>query len=458
MIKTDVLVIGGGIVGAGIFRELALHQASVILIDKYDFCSQTSQGSSKMLHGGLRYLETFDFSLVEEALEEKNLWLKMAPHLTYEALFHLPVYKLSKYPLPFVELGLALYDTLSHFRNKPHSKANKQLTLSRFPELNPKGLRGAGIYHDGIVDDHKLGLECIYDGLLEKKSSAFNHHELVEVKYSREGVKSLVRDRFTNEIKEIFSRFIIFATGPFTDQLLDSLSIPWSPQLLPSKGVHLWLKKESLNLWGPLLLNLKDGRVLFVIPQREAILVGTTETPVREQFENIQASPDDIQYLLNAIKDFFPSSMVKDSDILSTTAAIRPLVRDGSGQLGKASRFHKIYQPQSQTYVILGGKYTTFRRMAQDLNKKLIPRLNLPYSSQLTLNPLRQISVSQTFNQEILSEDLMKKIILSEMPKTWDDFFHRRLSQIDQHSTSLWGKSIKEWKLFFQTTIDKKNH
>jgi glycerol-3-phosphate dehydrogenase len=448
MIKTQVLVVGGGIVGAGLFRELALHQVSVVMIDKFDFCSQTSQGSSKMLHGGLRYLETMDFGLVEEALEEKNLWLKMVPHLTFEALFHLPVYKVSKYPLPFIQFGLTLYDALSHFKNKPHSRADASEVITRFPDLNHQGLVGAGIYHDGIVDDHKLGLECIYDGLIEPKAHALNYHSLKSVNYTTDGVIAEVEDTIQGIASKISADYIVFATGPFTDKLLGDLHVPWSPQLLPSKGVHLWLKPQSLALWGPLLLNLKDGRVLFIIPQREAILVGTTETKIQGSFENLKATHEDVEYLLSALREFFPKISLTSDDILSTTAAIRPLVKEsGSDNLGKASRFHKIYQPNSKTYVILGGKYTTFRRMAQDLNKKLIPRLGIPYSPQLTLAPLRQDSLYPTFHhQQNITTDLIDKILKTEKPKTWSDVFHRRLSQINYRQDKYWGKTTLEWE------------
>ena len=152
------VIIGGGIVGAGIFRDLSLHNSDTLLIEKGDFSSQTSSKSSKMLHGGIRYLENFDFKLVFEALHEKNLWLKLAPHLCYEQGFFLPIHKNSKRPLWMIKIGLFLYDLLSQFKNRPHKMFSKDEIIQKFPQINPEGLSGGGLYYDGVMDDFKITL------------------------------------------------------------------------------------------------------------------------------------------------------------------------------------------------------------------------------------------------------------------------------------------------------------
>ena len=159
----DVAVIGGGIVGAGIIRDLALHGINAILIDKKDFSSQTSSKSSKMLHGGIRYLENYDFDLVFEALQEKNFWLKSTPHLCYESKFYLPIFKDSIRPLWMIKLGLFLYDALSLFTQSPHQLLNKQQTLKELPSLHNSNLKGSGIYHDAVVDDYRMTIEILVD-------------------------------------------------------------------------------------------------------------------------------------------------------------------------------------------------------------------------------------------------------------------------------------------------------
>ncbi len=423
----DVVIIGGGIVGAGVFRDLALHGLDVLLIEKGDFASQTSQGSSKMLHGGVRYLENFDFGLVQEALEEKNLWLKLAPHLAVEKEFHLPVYAGSKWPLPFVRLGLFLYDMLSHFQNRPAGHTNPEQTLARFPQLNPRGLTGAGTYHDGVVDDHKLALECIWDGEVEPRARALSHTEVLAI---RPGpvVELDVRERIGGATHTVRARHVVFATGPFTDHLMATWGLPWDPVLLPSKGVHLWVRPEALTLHGPLLLPTPDNRVVFVIPQRGAILVGTTETPVEEEMFDIKATPGDVEYLLGVLADYFPGARVGHQHIISTFAAVRPLVREPGADRGKTSRLHRVFRPAANMHALLGGKYTTFRRMAQDVCREVVPRFRVAYNPNLTLNALRRPSIVGTFQNQEVDEAALERIILTERPRSMEDLIHRRLS------------------------------
>lgn len=445
----DVVIIGGGINGAGLFRDLSLNGVSTLLLDKADFSSQTSQGSSKMLHGGIRYLETMDFALVAEALEEKNLWLKLAPHVCQEVEFHMPAYQESKYNLPMLRVGLFLYDFLSRFQNKPHGHTTKEETLKRFPEIRNEGLAGAGTYYDGIVDDAKLALECIYDGLIEKNSQALNYHEVIKVDSTKNAHQVEFQNLMTGEKRNVSARFIIFATGPFTDKLLPQLGIPWEKKMAPSKGIHLWLKKDALNLHGPLVLQTKDNRVIFVIPQRDAILVGTTESQTQSDFFNIKATEDEVTYLLGVLKQYFPKAKLEKASIISSFAAIRPLVSEGGGaNLGKISRTHKIFMPQENCYVLLGGKYTTFRRMAQDLCKQLVPRLGKSYNANLTLNPLRKTSTVATFTQRQINAENITKIIKDEKVQTLEDLIKRRLSFTEdvQNIESLAGKNLSEWQ------------
>ncbi|MCO4754619.1 MAG: FAD-dependent oxidoreductase, partial [Bacteriovoracaceae bacterium] len=293
-IDYENIIIGGGIVGAGVLRELTLREESTLLLDKGDFSSQTSQSSSKMLHGGIRYLENFDFALVGEALREKNTWTKLAPHLTKEEMFFIPVYKESKWPLFFVRIGLFLYDLLSLFKNPKRKVLNAKQTIKELPQLNRHNLRGAGVYSDAVVEDSKLALECIYDSL-GQWGQALNYKEVVKVEKIQNIWHVSVADTLSNERESFTAKNIIFATGPFTDQLLKKLQVDWEPKMILSKGSHLWLKKQSLELSHPMVLQTKDNRVIFVIPQRDAILIGTTEKALdaNENIFNIQASEDE---------------------------------------------------------------------------------------------------------------------------------------------------------------------
>jgi glycerol-3-phosphate dehydrogenase len=427
--KYDIVIIGGGIVGAGLFREQALHGTRSLLLDQADFNSQTSHASSKMLHGGIRYLENLDFALVFEALKEKNLWLKLAPHITKEIPFYLPVYKESKWPLFFMRIGLMLYDALSLFKNSPHHVLNKQDTMKHMPGLRAEGLTGCGMYYDGIVDDSKLGLECIYDGLENKTCEAKNYKRVSKVEKTDELYTVTYEDVLTNEITKVSTKHVIFATGPFTDQVMKKLNIEWIPVILPSKGTHLWLKEDALPIKNAMVLQTKDKRIIFVIPQRHTILVGTTEDPIAAETPMLDLKPTEkeIEYLLDVVNEYFPHCDVNNEHVLSSFSGIRPLVKT-SGSSSKTSRMHKIYTPKPNMHVLVGGKYTTFRMMAQHLNKTIFKDLDIKHDKTLTLKPFKKTSVVKNpFDKKITREEL-RLIMKTEKVRTIDDLVERRLS------------------------------
>ncbi len=449
-----VIVIGGGIVGAGIFRDLSLQGVATLIVDKKDFASQTSNSSSKMLHGGIRYLENFDFALVWEALHEKNLWLKLAPHLCYESPFYIPVYKDSKRPLWMIRIGLFLYDLLSFFKNSPYKVLNKEKTLKSLPGLSPDGLKGSGQYHDAIVDDGKLNLEVIYDGCLEKGSKALNYVELVDFKHSIDQIECFFKDDLTGEKRRITCDELIFAVGPFTDKILSKNNhLNWDPVLLPSKGSHLWLKRSALKISEPMVLTPDDGRVIFVIPQGDKILLGTTETKIEGNYFDITPDQEEIDYLLKCLNEYFPSESVSEDEVLSSFAGIRPLVKAGSS-LSKTARKHKVFNPMQNISVIVGGKFTTFRTMAHGVISSCLKRLSRPYNKKKTLEKLRQSSVCPSFTNYTVTREDIVKIIQTEHVRTVDDVFIRRLGIYNE---SYWHQegSYQDMKDFCKKEILK---
>ena len=427
----DALVVGGGIVGAGIFRDLALHGARVVLIDKGDFASQTSSKSSKMFHGGIRYMETYDFAMVWEALHEKNLWLKLAPHLCKELPFCLPVFKDAQHPWWMVKVGLACYDALSGFQNSNHYLLSPAEIGRRFPILDLKNLVGAGVYHDVIVDDAQISLENIYDALLEKKAQAHNYTELVGITPWEDKFSVHLRDTLTGVESGVTTREIVFATGPFTDHLLSHFSfLKWSPCLLLSKGSHLWIKDSALPLASPIVLRPNDGRIIFLIPQKGMVLVGTTEVEPDPDLFCQSVSEREKKYLLDNLKEFFPTIRIGEDDILSSYAGIRPLVKKSDSQdKAKTSRQAKVIHPYPGVHVIVGGKLTTFRIMGQKISQKIMKNCGKRYDRQKTARPLRQKSFFNTFSaaQSLPSGEEIKKIILSEKVRTAEDFLVRRM-------------------------------
>jgi len=428
--QTTALIVGGGIVGAGIFRDLAMHEVATVLIDKKDFSSQTSQSSSKMLHGGIRYLENFDFKLVWEALHEKNLWLHTAPHLCRESSFYLPAFKESKRPLWMLKIGFMLYDLLSSYQNKPHKILNAKKTLIDIPKLKNDGLSGAGVYHDVLVDDAKMTIEVLLDGV-GPYQHALNYVGLVDLKHYGDYSEAILEDSLTGERKTIKAKEVVFATGPFTDKLLKDLTcIKWKSRLVPSKGSHIWLHAKALNIKNSMLLQTKDDRVIFVIPQRGAILVGTTEVPVDEELFDAKASQEEIDYLLKVVNQYFPTAHIDHSMILSSFAGIRPLVKeDDKNDLSKTAREHKVYQPFNNVHVIVGGKYTTFRVMGQDISRLITQRYEGIYNPSKTKEPLKHHSKMASFaSSTTVTPELIIDILKTEKVRTFQDLIRRRLS------------------------------
>ena len=453
----QVAIVGGGITGAGVFRDLALHGISCVLIDKNDFSSKTSQSSSKMLHGGIRYLENYDFELVKEALHEKNLWVKLLPHLAKEQPFVLPIYKDSKYPLFMLKLGLVLYDFLSGFQNSPHKILGKKETELQRPLLNAKDLRGSGLYYDALMDDVKITLEVIYDALKEDSTTAMNHTEVCSIERCTDGEYNFditTHDLISDTKESIRVNKVVHCLGPFTDKLLSKwYPNEWSPQLLPSKGSHLWVSKKDFELKDPCVINHQDGRVIFFIPHETQVLIGTTEEKCDDDFENIKISEKEIDYLISICNYYYPSVNLTREKIQASYSGIRPLIKaPGETDQGKTARTHRTFVIEKNTQVIAGGKYTTFRTMAQDAVRNICTQLNVPYSKSKTIKPLRQKSTVLPFEDNKLSKESLKKILSSELPRSFEDLIHRR---IGVNSTQQWNELFPstDFLSFFKENI-----
>lgn len=424
------LIIGGGIVGAGLFRDLALHDVDCLLVDQGDFSSQTSSRSSKMLHGGIRYLENLDFKLVHEALKEKNLWKKKFPEHCKELSFYLPVYQTSKYPLFMTRMALILYDLLSSFQNKPHQVLSKNQTLQKLPFLRAQGLKGSGMYHDVVIDDLKLTLEMILDAKAKNPQvTALNYKKVSSLTYEHGLFEIELTDTLQHFKTQVTSDFVIFATGPFTDRVMSDLKVPhWKNILALSQGSHLWLKQEGLSpetLQSAVVLQTKDNRVLFVIPHEGKILAGTTETPLKDDLFNIKADLDDQEYILEQMNHYF-SVKLKKSDVIDSFSGVRPLVKESGIGLGKLSREHKVFRPFDKAYALVGGKYTTFRVMAQDVVRPLLHQMNKSYNPSLTLtSPMTQRTY---IGKKLPTQFELQSILKEQTPRTLEDLTLRRIA------------------------------
>lgn len=441
------VIVGGGIVGAGIFRDLVLNGVETLIVDAGDFSAQTSERSSKMLHGGIRYLENMDFPLVFEALHEKNLWLKLTPHLTREVPFYMPVYKNSKRPLWMITIGLFLYDFLSSFKNSPFSTRNKEECLKDIKGLNPDGLSGAGVYYDGIMDDAKLTLEVLYDALVEPHAHAMNHTKVINVRKINNKNTLTLKNQLTGIETNVVADQVVYALGPFTDTFLKQYSFyNWHDVLLPSKGSHIWIKSSDLPIAHPIVMTPHDeygDRVIFVIPHGEKVLVGTTEVPNKDDLFHVKPTAEEIAYLIKNLNLYFPALNLTKEKIIGSFAGIRPLVKESNtgADRGKTSREHKVFQPASDTYVIAGGKYTTFRVMGREITQKICHRFHLSFNQDKTESPLRRPSVVGPFSWHLPTEKELIRICETEMPKTFDDLVMRRLSVL---SRAIWKEKTSE--------------
>ncbi len=366
--SADIIIIGAGIVGSSIALELSSSNNKIITLEAKTISSQTSSSSSKMLHGGIRYLENFDFKLVFEALKEKNYWLKEKPHLTRESVFYLPVYKESKWPLIAMKFGVFLYNLLSGFKNSRYSSLSKSELLNKFPMIKSEGLKGAAAYSDAIIDDKQFTIE-IAQQAKDKGVSFYENTEVLAINKNNDHYEILTNNGSFNCKK------IIVACGPFTDKIMKVFDKDWKNIMLLSKGVHLWIKKDSLKIDSNIVLQTKDNRIIFIIDHLDKILIGTTEKviPYNELDFDLEADKDEVSYILKNVNEYLKTNEnLNRTDIISSYSGIRPLVKDQSKSSSKTSREHVILNPSKDFYVITGGKYTTCRVMAQQVVKKVL--------------------------------------------------------------------------------------
>ena len=363
----DVVVIGGGASGLGIATDAANRGLKTLLLEKIDFAKGTSSRSTKLVHGGVRYLQNGDVSLVLEALRERGIMRKNAPHLVRDLSFIIPSY--DWWSSPFYGLGLKVYDMMAgKLGLGPSTLLNKEETLSLIPNVNKKGLRGGVIYHDGQFDDARMAISLALTAESEG-AVMLNYTEVYSFIKENDLIIGLeFKDRINGSKKRVFSKSIVNATGVFSDKLI-SLDQPRAKQLIrPSQGVHIVLDKSFLN--GPqaiMVPHTSDGRVLFAVPWNEYVVVGTTDTPINETLDEPIALDEEIQFIIDNA-GMYMSKKPKRSDIKSVFAGLRPLAAsEGNKETTKEiSRHHKITVSTSGLINVLGGKWTTYRKIAED--------------------------------------------------------------------------------------------
>jgi glycerol-3-phosphate dehydrogenase len=380
----DLVVIGGGITGAGIARDAALRGMKVGLFEKADFASGTSSKSSKLIHGGLRYLEHGEIRLVFESVSERSVQMRVAPHLVRPLPFLIPIYKGVRPGFEIMNVGLWIYDSLALFRVPRVHKAFRgtAAALALEPQLRPAGLRGAFEYYDCATDDARLVLENALDAIA---LGAECHSYTEVVRFERDGARITgvaVRDRLTGKEWSVTARAVILAAGAWTDEMIRRFELPIArPLLRRTKGVHIVLPRERLPLARAItLISPVDGRVMFALPWRERSVLGTTDTDYDGTADDVAADADDVKYLCDSGNGYFPGANLAPSDVIATWAGLRPLIapppktEEGVDE-SSVSREHEVFTRPDGLVIIAGGKLTTYRRMAREAVGKTLDLL-----------------------------------------------------------------------------------
>jgi glycerol-3-phosphate dehydrogenase len=379
----DVVIIGGGVTGAGTARDAALRGLRVALIEREDFASGTSSRSSRLIHGGVRYLEHGHLGLVFESSIERMRLLRLAPHLVRPLAFTWPVYQGARIPRWKLNAGLMLYDALALFRNvKGHRGLNARQVIEAEPLLRSEGLKGGARYYDAATDDARLTFANAL-GASEAGAVVLNHASVRSLVIEEGKARgALVVDHLSGQELTVRAKALVNATGPWSDEIRKLDSNREAPSVRGSKGVHIAVPRERLGNRDALtLLSPVDGRVMFVLPADTHAIIGTTESATRAHPAEVRASEKDVEYLLASANAFFPQAKLTRADVVSAWAGIRPLIAKGyadEGNAGSASREHAIDFSPTGVIAISGGKLTTYRVMARDVVNAVERQLGIP--------------------------------------------------------------------------------
>ncbi len=371
--EVDLIVIGGGITGAGIVRDAARRGLRVALFEQNDIAYGTSSRSSKLIHGGLRYLEKYEFNLVFESVSERRVVMDLAPHLVNPLAFLFPVYQGSRKSLRLIDAGMWLYDGLALFRSpKRHRTLKPSEVAKEEPILKQEGLQGAPLYYDCSTDDARLTLETIIDAT-QNGAVVVNWARVEALTKDDQGRVSgaVVKNARDGSLREVKAHTLINATGPWTDEVL-AMSSPRAGKLLrPTKGIHIVVEREKLPIeHAVVLFHPTDDRVLFALPWGERTYLGTTDTDYEGAPGEEAATLEDVDYLINASNVHFPNNPITRDDVISTWAGLRPLIAPepevGEISESQVSREHQILIGEDGLITIAGGKLTTYRKMAKE--------------------------------------------------------------------------------------------
>ena len=369
----DIIIIGGGVTGAGIALDAASRGLKTALIEKNDFASGTSSKSTKLIHGGLRYLKQFEFSLVREVGKERAIVHQLAPHLVRPEKMLLPLIKDGTYGSIMTSVGLMVYDVLANVDKEDQRKMlSAEATMELEPLLKKDVVEGGGLYAEYQTDDYRLVIELI------KASRDFGavvlNYAQVEKILEEGGIACGVacKDNTNGHEFNIYGDYVVNATGPWVDEVRSKSEEVKGKSLHLTKGTHLVVPKEKLHVKHAVYFDVPDGRMIFAIPRGKTTYLGTTDTDYKGDPSNAVVDKDDSKYILDAVNNMFPSVNLTEDDVVSSWAGIRPLIAEEGKSASEISRKDEIFVAKNQLISIAGGKLTGYRQMAKKIVSKVM--------------------------------------------------------------------------------------
>lgn len=449
----DVLVVGGGIVGAGVARDAAMRGLRVAVMEQYDLASGTSSRSSRLLHGGLRYLEQGHVGLVHEASVEKKVIHRIAPHLAEPLGFIFPTYRPGGRPLWQLKVGVKIYDLLCSGRNfEPSRGFSRERTAEMVPGLKQENLAGSVRYFDALTNDARLVIDTL--------RSAENHGATI-LNYatflgSHRGEKSWnidFMDRVDRQRLEMRAHVIVNAAGPWADKLEFA-----NVRLRLSKGIHLVVRRDRIPV--PSAVVITEGkRLLFVIPWGARVIIGTTDTDYPHAPEEVAIGADDVAYVLRIVNEFFPSANLREADLISGWAGIRPLIANADGTPSDISRAHLIRKTRTGWWDIAGGKLTTYRLMAEQAVNEIVETVGFKAgpcrtATEPLLSP-EQVTLFSGIHPPEITREAVEHYVRNEWARNLGDVmdrrsgwhYHDRLSYETVTDIARWMAGVLGWSL-----------
>ncbi len=425
--KFDLAVIGGGVTGAGIALDAASRGLKVCLVEKNDFASGTSNKSTKLIHGGLRYLKQFEIGLVRESGSERAIVHKLAPHLVIPEKMLLPLVEGGTYGKMMTSIGLKVYDFLADVKGDDRRRMlDKEETLEKETLLNKDVVLGSGLYAEYRTDDARLTIEILKKAV-HFGATVINYCEMESFNYNDNSkIKSLnCKDGNTGDVFKIKARNYVSAAGPWVDKLRTKDQSMNNKYLHLTKGVHIVFPYEKLPVKQPLYFDVPDGRMIFAIPRGRATYVGTTDTNYSGNLERVVATKEDAEYLLNAINSTFPMVNLNNDDIESNWAGLRPLIHEEDKDPSELSRKDELFISDSGLISIAGGKLTGYRRMAQRVIEAVLKTMKNKHKEHLKKSSTEKIPlVTPALENSHAVNVYQKELEISLLSKGISESYH----------------------------------